>query len=47
MLAGVRSFPGGVITESIVMRSKTGTVRLITTEHYLKQKTTVVPDFVA
>jgi fructose-1,6-bisphosphatase II / sedoheptulose-1,7-bisphosphatase len=46
MLSGVRSFPGGVITESIVMRSKTGTVRMIETEHYLKQKTAAVPDFV-
>jgi fructose-1,6-bisphosphatase II / sedoheptulose-1,7-bisphosphatase len=47
MLAGVRGFHGGVITESIVMRSKTGTVRLIETEHYLTQKRTVVPDFVS
>jgi fructose-1,6-bisphosphatase II / sedoheptulose-1,7-bisphosphatase len=46
MLAGVRTFPGGVITESIVMRSKTGTVRVIETEHYLKRKTAAVPDFV-
>jgi fructose-1,6-bisphosphatase II / sedoheptulose-1,7-bisphosphatase len=47
MLSGVRGFAGGVITESIVMRSKTGTVRVIETEHYLKQKTAAVPDFVS
>jgi fructose-1,6-bisphosphatase II / sedoheptulose-1,7-bisphosphatase len=47
MLSGVRGFPGGMITESIVMRSKTGTVRVIETEHYLKQKTAAVPDFVS
>jgi fructose-1,6-bisphosphatase/sedoheptulose 1,7-bisphosphatase-like protein len=35
-----------VITESIVMRSKTGTVRVIETEHYLKRKSAAVPDFV-
>jgi fructose-1,6-bisphosphatase II / sedoheptulose-1,7-bisphosphatase len=45
MLSGVRRFPGGVITHSIVMRSKTGTVRLIETEHYLQRKAAVVPDF--
>ena len=33
MLRGVRRFPGGVITNSIVMRSKTGTVRTIETVH--------------
>ncbi|HEX6143694.1 MAG TPA: class II fructose-bisphosphatase, partial [Geminicoccaceae bacterium] len=38
MLAGVRRFPGGVITESIIMRSKTGTVRIIKTEHHLHRK---------
>jgi fructose-1,6-bisphosphatase II / sedoheptulose-1,7-bisphosphatase len=45
MLKGVRRFPGGVITESIVMRSKTGTVRVIKTEHYLQRKVEAVPDF--
>ena len=45
MLSGVRRFPSGVITHSIVMRSKTGTVRLIETEHYLQRKAAVVPDF--
>jgi fructose-1,6-bisphosphatase II / sedoheptulose-1,7-bisphosphatase len=47
MLRGVRVFPGGLVTHSIVMRSKTGTVRLVETEHYLKRKTAVVPDFVS
>jgi fructose-1,6-bisphosphatase II / sedoheptulose-1,7-bisphosphatase len=47
MLSGVRAFPGGVITQSIVMRSKTGTVRVVETEHHLQRKTAVVPDFVA
>ena len=46
MLRGVRRFPGGVITHSIVMRSKTGTVRVIETEHYLQaQGRAVVPEF--
>jgi fructose-1,6-bisphosphatase II / sedoheptulose-1,7-bisphosphatase len=45
MLAGVRRFPGGVITESIIMRSKTGTVRVIETEHHLQRKQAVVPQF--
>lgn len=33
MLGGVRRFPGGAITSSIIMRSKTGTVRKIETHH--------------
>jgi fructose-1,6-bisphosphatase II / sedoheptulose-1,7-bisphosphatase len=45
MLRGVRRFPSGVITHSIVMRSKTGTVRVIETEHYLQRKAAVVPEF--
>ena len=47
MLSGVRAFPGGVITQSIVMRSKTGTVRVVETEHHLQRKAAVVPNFVA
>jgi fructose-1,6-bisphosphatase II / sedoheptulose-1,7-bisphosphatase len=47
MLAGVRRFPGGVITQSIVMRSKSGTVRMIEAEHYLQRKSAVVPHFPA
>ena len=47
MLRGVRRFAGGVITHSIMMRSKTGTVRLIETEHYIARKREVVPEFAA
>jgi fructose-1,6-bisphosphatase II / sedoheptulose-1,7-bisphosphatase len=47
MLSGVRGFPGGVITQSIVMRSKTGTVRVVETEHHLQRKTAAVPDFIS
>jgi fructose-1,6-bisphosphatase II / sedoheptulose-1,7-bisphosphatase len=47
MLDGVRRFAGGVITQSIVMRSKTGTVRVIETEHYIARKREVVPEFAA
>jgi len=45
MLRGVRRFEGGVLTHSIMMRSKTGTVRLIETEHYIARKRQVVPEF--
>ena len=45
MLKGVRRFPGGITTESIVMRSKTGTVRVIQAEHHLRRKSEVVPHF--
>lgn len=34
MLKGVRYFPGGAITNSVVMRSKSGTVRTLITEHF-------------
>jgi fructose-1,6-bisphosphatase II / sedoheptulose-1,7-bisphosphatase len=47
MLSGVRRFPGGLITQSIVMRSKSGTVRVIEAEHYLQRKSAVVPHFSA
>jgi fructose-1,6-bisphosphatase II / sedoheptulose-1,7-bisphosphatase len=43
MLKGVRRHGGKVYTESIVMRSKTGTVRIIETEHNLPVKAEVVP----
>jgi fructose-1,6-bisphosphatase II / sedoheptulose-1,7-bisphosphatase len=33
MLKGIRRFPGGASTHSIVMRSKTGTVRLVESTH--------------
>jgi len=45
MLKGVRRIPGGITTDSIVMRSKTGTVRQIQAEHHLKTKLGVVPHF--
>lgn len=38
MLRGVRRFSGGAQTHSIVMRSKTGTLRLIETEHNFDRK---------
>ncbi len=38
MLNGVRRFQGGATTHSIVMRSKTGTVRRIETEHNFNRK---------
>jgi fructose-1,6-bisphosphatase II / sedoheptulose-1,7-bisphosphatase len=37
MLQGVRRTPNGVSTQSVVMRSKTGTVRLISANHDLKR----------
>ena len=39
MLKGVRRFPGGAHTHSIIMRSKTGTVRVIEAEHNFERKT--------
>ncbi len=39
MLKGVRRFAGGAGTQSIVMRSKTGTVRVIEATHNFKRKT--------
>jgi fructose-1,6-bisphosphatase II / sedoheptulose-1,7-bisphosphatase len=44
MLEGVRRVPGGLVTHSIVMRSKTGTVRVILAEHQ-RRKAEVVPHF--
>jgi len=41
MLQGVKRFPGGATTQSIIMRSKTGTVRLIHAEHNFTRKTWV------
>ena len=38
MLRGVRRFPGGAVTHSIVMRSKTGTVRYIEGHHDFARK---------
>jgi len=39
MLKGVRRYPGGAYTHSIIMRSKTGTVRTIEAEHNFERKT--------
>ena len=38
MLPGVRRFAGGAVTHTIVMRSKSGTVRRITAEHNFNRK---------
>jgi fructose-1,6-bisphosphatase II / sedoheptulose-1,7-bisphosphatase len=39
MLKGVRRFQGGATTQSMIMRSKSGTVRVIDAEHNFKRKT--------
>jgi len=41
MLRGVHRFPGGAYTQSIIMRSRTGTVRVIEAEHNFNRKTWV------
>jgi fructose-1,6-bisphosphatase II / sedoheptulose-1,7-bisphosphatase len=38
MLRGVRIFPGGAETHSVVMRARTGTVRYITAKHNFNRK---------
>ena len=38
MLQGVRRFAGGAVTHSMVMRSKTGTVRIIEAQHNFERK---------
>jgi fructose-1,6-bisphosphatase II / sedoheptulose-1,7-bisphosphatase len=38
MLKGVRRYPGGAMTHSVVMRSRTGTVRYIEARHDLSRK---------
>jgi fructose-1,6-bisphosphatase II / sedoheptulose-1,7-bisphosphatase len=43
MLQGVRRFAGGAVTHSLVMRSKSGTVRFITATHNLVRKTGFLP----
>ena len=45
MLKGVRRVGYRLLTQSIVMRSKTGTVRVIEAEHNIAVKTGVVPHF--
>lgn len=39
MLKGVRFFANGAVTQSLVMRSKTGTIRTIEAEHHFNTKT--------
>ncbi|CAO3430028.1 class II fructose-bisphosphatase [Azospirillum doebereinerae] len=41
MLKGVRRFPGGAYTHSVIMRSKSGTVRYIEAHHNLARKPAV------
>lgn len=41
MLKGVERFDGGAVTHSIIMRSKTGTVRIVQADHNFKRKTWV------
>jgi fructose-1,6-bisphosphatase II / sedoheptulose-1,7-bisphosphatase len=43
MLQGVRRFAGGAITHSMVMRSKSGTVRIIEAHHNLTRKVGLLP----
>jgi len=38
MLRGVRRFPGGAVTHTVIMRSRTGTVRYIEAHHNFKRK---------
>jgi fructose-1,6-bisphosphatase II len=37
-LKGVRFFPGGAETHSVVMRSATGTIRYLETTHHFDRK---------
>ncbi len=41
MLRGVRRYPGGAVTHSVIMRSKSGTVRYVEAHHNLQRKPTV------
>ena len=41
MLQGVRRFAGGAVTQSMVMRSKSGTVRMIEARHNFERKTSI------
>src|SRR5918911_4147024 len=43
MLRGVRRFPGGAFTHSVVMRSKSGTVRYVEANHDFTRKTGFLP----
>lgn len=42
MLQGVRRFPGGAVTHSIIMRALTGTVRVVEGRHNFRRKPFVV-----
>jgi fructose-1,6-bisphosphatase II / sedoheptulose-1,7-bisphosphatase len=44
MLRGVRRFAGGAVTHSMVMRSKSGTVRTIEAQHNFNRKSMWMPD---
>ena len=44
MLRGVRRFPGGAITHSVIMRSKSGTVRYVEAHHNFRTKTSIIPE---
>jgi fructose-1,6-bisphosphatase II / sedoheptulose-1,7-bisphosphatase len=44
MLQGVKRIPGGAMTHSLVMRSKTGTVRFVETHHNFNRKSGFDPD---
>jgi fructose-1,6-bisphosphatase II / sedoheptulose-1,7-bisphosphatase len=43
MLRGARRFAGGAVTHSMVMRSKSGTVRFIEAQHNFTRKTGFLP----
>jgi fructose-1,6-bisphosphatase II / sedoheptulose-1,7-bisphosphatase len=43
MLQGVRRFAGGAVTHSVIMRSKSGTVRYIEAHHNFRRKTGFLP----
>jgi fructose-1,6-bisphosphatase II / sedoheptulose-1,7-bisphosphatase len=44
MLRGVRRFPGGAVTHSVVMRSKSGTVRYVEAHHNFRTKVSMIPE---
>jgi fructose-1,6-bisphosphatase II / sedoheptulose-1,7-bisphosphatase len=44
MLQGVRRYPGGALTHSVVMRSKSGTVRYVEAHHNFRTKTSIIPE---
>ncbi len=43
MLRGVRRFSGGAMTHSVIMRSKSGTVRFVEAQHNFHRKTGFLP----